>query len=164
MKKVFFLLLFAASVSTVSYAQPSHRPIGTISADLGVGAGVSCIPATLDVKYTLFRPSPSVTLNAGASTALGLGLSRENGVNQFFVGPLFGINVDFMDQFEFFTKFVIGYKSMSYGSILSHRFGYGTYAGISYFPTEKIGIGGYLGYGEVSFVGVQLTFILVQSK
>ncbi len=164
MKRVLILLLFATSLSTVSYAQPNHRHVGTVSADFGVGAGVHCIPATLDVKYTFFQPSPGVTLNVGASTALGLGLDRENAVNQFFVGPLFGINVEFLEQFEFFSKLVIGYSSMSSGPIRSRRFDYGIYAGVSYFPTERIGIGGYLGYGEVSFVGVQLTFKIFQSK
>ena len=104
MKRVLILLLFAASISTVSYAQPNHRPVGTVSAALGVGAGVHCIPATLDVKYTFFQPSPGVTLNAGASTALGLGLDRENAVNQFFVGPLFASLSNYWSSLNFFQS------------------------------------------------------------
>lgn len=157
MKKAIIILLAILAVSSFkSNAQTNYKSSGTFSATIGIGAGARCLPVTADLKYTFLELSRGVTMYGGASVAYGRCFGAYEGISDWFIGPVVGVDFSISDNLEFFTKAALGVRSVGTSDIYVRNIKSGAYAGINYYFSENLGIGAYLGYGEPSYAGVQV--------
>ncbi|MBQ9463114.1 MAG: hypothetical protein IJU68_05590 [Bacteroidales bacterium] len=155
MKKAILVSLAILAAATLSLnAQGTYHKSGSALLHAGIGAGVSCVPISAGVDFTVFEFSPQVSMFAGLNTAFAIGTNVS--VNHFYIGPEVGVNFALNDKFELYTKGVVGPYFVLAQYYHPHFWSAGAYVGANYYFSDNLGIGAYAGYGMPSFVGVRL--------
>jgi hypothetical protein len=166
-------------------AQNSHREKGDFSVDAGLGLGtindliIRVIPPIkIDAEYTILTfGAGSLSIGGYSSLAtyrldlqrLGYDykdLAEYNNMKftYFLVGPMATIRYALTDSVDIFGKLVLGYLGISSSDTLVNEYvkgGYatgGAYIGGTWYFSPKVGIGGEVGIGAPTNLGIHLTF------
>lgn len=173
MKKFIIIsILFILAINTVM-AQTAHRNVGSFSVDAGIGfgtigrSGYSMVlpPVKVDADYTFLTFSEKMSLSAGAYFCLGIDKlkSYNTTVTTFLVGPMVCFRYAIADNFNLFSKGIVGYVGVSTSDSLVNsyvrgsRAGAGFYLGGTWFFSPKMGVGAEFGYGGPTNLGIHLT-------
>lgn len=173
MKKFIIIsILFILAINTVM-AQTAHRNVGSFSVDAGIGfetfgrSGYSMVlpPVKVDAEYTFLTFSEKMSLSAGAYFCLGIDKlkSYNTTVTTFLVGPMVCFRYAIADNFNLFSKGIVGYVGVSTSDSLVNsyvrgsRAGAGFYLGGTWFFSPKMGVGAEFGYGGPTNLGIHLT-------
>lgn len=176
MKKFITLsILFILGINTVM-AQTAHRNVGSFSVDAGIGLGVAgrsgysliIPPVKVDADYTLLTFGEKMSLSAGAYFSLGVDKfkSYDTTVTSLLVGPMVCFRYAVADNFNLFSKGIVGYIGVSTSDPLVNsyvrgsRAGAGFYLGGTWFFSPKTGVGAEFGYGGPTNLGIHLTINL----
>ncbi len=173
MKKLITLaILFILSINTVM-AQTAHRNVGSFSVDAGIGLGIAgrsgyslvLPPVKVNADYTFLAFGEKMSLSAGAYFSLGVDklTSYDTTVISYLIGPMVCFRYAIADNFNLFSKGIVGYIGVSTSDPLVHsyvkgsRAGTGFYLGGTWLFSPKMGIGAEFGYGGPTNIGVHLT-------
>lgn len=169
-KLVSIFILLSLSISSMM-AQNSYRETGNFSIEAGIGISVvssgysmTLPPVKVDVEYTV------LTFGAGSFNVGGcfnLGVEKLNAydmkVTTFLLGPMANVRYAVTDNFDIFGKAIIGYVGVKTSNALVNsyvgdsHFGAGAYIGGTWYFSPKMGLGGEIGYGGPTTLGVHLT-------
>ena len=164
-------ILFILAINTVM-AQTAHRNVGSFSVDAGIGPGTAgrsgysrvLPPVKVDAEYTLLAFSEKMSLSAGAYFSLGVDKlkSYDTTVTSFLVGPKVCFRYAVADNFNLFSKGIVGDVGVSTSNLLVNsyvrgsRAGAGFYLGGTWFFSPKMGVGAEFGYGGLTNLGIHL--------
>lgn len=168
-------ILFIIAISTVM-AQPAHRSAGSFSVNAGIGLGIAgrsgysiaIPPIKVDADYTFLNFGKKMSLSAGAYFSLGVDKLKtyDTTVTTFLVGPMVCFRYAIADNFNLFSKGIVGYVGVSTSDAVVNsyvrrsRAGAGFYLGGTWFFSSTMGVGAEFGYGGPTNLGVHLTLVI----
>jgi len=174
MKKHFTLtIILTVFLSIPAMAQRAHREVGSFSADFGIGLGTAgrsgysfvLPPLKVDADYTVLNFGKNMSLSVGGYFCLGVDRlkSYDTTVTSFLVGPMVSFRYAIADDFNLFSRGIVGYIGVMTSDpvvnsyVRGSRAGAGFYLGGTWFFSPKMGLGAELGYGSPTNLGVHLT-------
>lgn len=176
MKKFITISIFLILTISAVMAQPAHRKVGSFSVNAGIGlgtagrSGYSLIlpPVKVDADCTFLTFGEKMSLSGGAYFSLGVDKLKSYGtsVTTFLVGPMVCFRYAIADNFNLFSKGIVGYVGVSTSDSLVNsyvkgsRAGAGFYLGGTWFFLPNIGVGAEFGYGGPTNLGVHLTLFI----